>query len=229
VIIEVRTRDTADPSGDSSERPGWIATANSRSPSRPAASTRSGLSVVRFRDNPEHKTGPQRKLVIRDEPPNPGNGCCRQDQRTLTDTAFYGFGVDAGMGCFYDARRRGFCRLDRGKVLGDAITAPMSDPASGTTRRLPHGWATGHTDLDRTRPGGMSSARRRHAPQPDQRAPSRLMPSTKLNIEELDCSGLIGAFARREIWRMGFSTAPSLSLASVARTLLGLSLDWPLR
>lgn len=106
------------------------------------------LSVVRFADNPEHKRVAAAKLVIRDEPAQswemalvPG-----QDPRTLTDTAFYGFGVDAGMGCFYDASATAaFARLDRGNVLGDAITAaPMSDLESGTKLIAYHsGWGDG--------------------------------------------------------------------------------------
>ncbi len=105
------------------------------------------LSVVRFADNPEHKRVAAAKLVIRDEPAQswemallPG-----QDPRTLTDTAFYGFGVDAGMGCFYDASAAAaFARLDRGNVLGDAITSPMSDLESGTNLIAYHsGWGDG--------------------------------------------------------------------------------------
>jgi hypothetical protein len=105
------------------------------------------LSVARFADNPEHKRVAAAKLVIRDEPAQswemallPG-----QDPRTLTDTAFYGFGVDAGMGCFYDASATAaFARLDRGNVLGDAITAPMSDLESGTNLIAYHsGWGDG--------------------------------------------------------------------------------------
>ena len=105
------------------------------------------LSVVRFADNQEHKRVAAVKLVIRDEPAQswemallPG-----QDPRTLADTAFYGFGVDAGMGCFYDASATAaFARLDRGNVLGHAITAPMSDLESGTNLIAYHsGWGDG--------------------------------------------------------------------------------------
>jgi hypothetical protein len=105
------------------------------------------LSVVRFADNQEHKRVAAAKLVIRDEPAQswemallPG-----QDPRTLADTAFYGFGVDAGMGCFYDASATAaFARLDRGNVLGHAITAPMSDLESGTNLIAYHsGWGDG--------------------------------------------------------------------------------------
>ena len=105
------------------------------------------LSVVRFADNPEHKRVAAVKLVIRDGPAQswemallPG-----QDPRTLTDTAFYGFGVDAGMGCFYDASATAaFARLDRRNVLGDAITAPISDLESGTNLIAYHsGWGDG--------------------------------------------------------------------------------------
>ena len=59
------------------------------------------LSVARFADNPENKRVAAAKLVIRDEPAQswemallPG-----QDPRTLMNREFYGFGVDAGMGC----------------------------------------------------------------------------------------------------------------------------------
>jgi hypothetical protein len=93
------------------------------------------LSVARFADNPQHKRVAAAKLVIRDEPAEswemallPG-----QDPRTLMDTEYYGFDVDAGMGCFYDASATpAFARLDRTNVLGDAITSPMSDLETGT-------------------------------------------------------------------------------------------------
>lgn len=62
------------------------------------------LSVVRFADSPGHTRVAAAKLVIRDEPPEtwemallPG-----QDPRLLGNQEFYGFGVDAGTGCFYD-------------------------------------------------------------------------------------------------------------------------------
>lgn len=105
------------------------------------------LSVVRFADNPRHERVAAAKLVVRDEPARswemallPG-----EDPRALTDTAFYGFGVDAGMGCFYDASATAaFARLDRGNVLGGAITAPMSDLESGTNLiAYRSGWGDG--------------------------------------------------------------------------------------
>lgn len=105
------------------------------------------LSVAQFADNPEHKRVAAANLVIRDEPAEswemallPG-----EDRRTLMDTEYYGFGVDAGMGCFYDASATlAFARLDRSNVLGDAITSPMSDLESGTNLiAYESGWGDG--------------------------------------------------------------------------------------
>jgi len=105
------------------------------------------LSVARFADNPEHKRVAAAKLVIRDENAQSWEMALlpEQDPRTLLDTEFYGFGVDAGMGCFYDASATlAFARLDRSNVLGDAITAPMSDLESGTNLIAYHsGWGDG--------------------------------------------------------------------------------------
>jgi hypothetical protein len=105
------------------------------------------LSVVRFVDNPEHERVAAAKLAIRDNPAEswemavlPG-----QDPRLLGDREFYGFGVDAGMACFYDASTAAaFARLNRDNVLGDAITAPISDLESGTNLITYHsGWGDG--------------------------------------------------------------------------------------
>ena len=105
------------------------------------------LSVARFADDPEHRRVAAARLVIRDEPAQswemallPG-----QDPRTLADTEFYGFGVDERMGCFYDASATvAFARLDCGNVLGNAITAPMSDLESGTNLiAYESGWGDG--------------------------------------------------------------------------------------
>jgi len=105
------------------------------------------LSVVVFADNPEHKSVAAAKVVIRDEPAHswemallPG-----EDLRTLQDMAFYGFGVDAGMACFYDASATpAFARLASGFEFGDAITSPTSDPESGTNLiAYDSGWGDG--------------------------------------------------------------------------------------
>jgi len=108
------------------------------------------VSVVRFAGNPDHTRVAAAKIVIRDIPAESWEMALRagQDSRALPDASFYGFGVDAGTGCFFDASAAArFSRLDWrdiGEAIWDAITAPVSDAESGANMiAFRSGWGDG--------------------------------------------------------------------------------------
>lgn len=65
------------------------------------------LSVASFEDSPRHQRVAAARLVVRGVPVESWEMALTsgQDTRTLQDGEFFGFGVDAGMGCFFDASR----------------------------------------------------------------------------------------------------------------------------
>lgn len=104
------------------------------------------LSVVRFAGSPGHTRVAAAKLVIRDEPSEtwemallPG-----QDPRLLGNQQFYGFGVDAGTGCFYDdSAAEAFSEIMH-DILGGGMSGSMTDPDSGANLIAYHsGWGDG--------------------------------------------------------------------------------------
>lgn len=69
-----------------------------------------------------------------------------EDPRILPDKGFFGFGVDAGTGCFFDAiAAPAMARLTRGFVLGTGTTATeLIDPESAANLIAFHsGWGDG--------------------------------------------------------------------------------------
>jgi len=106
-------------------------------------------------DRPHHRVAAAR-LVIRDEPTAtwelallPG-----QDPSDLGEDQFYGYGVDAGTGCFYDASADGSfpeCVEDEGPLwdaFDDSDWAPgphlVASPSSGATlAAFTSGWGDG--------------------------------------------------------------------------------------
>lgn len=105
------------------------------------------LSLVRWADNPRHQRVAAAKLAIRGDPVAswelallPG-----QDPRTLPDQHFFGFGVDAGMACFFDAiAAPAMARHSPTFVLGDDTTGELGDPESGANLIAFHsGWGDG--------------------------------------------------------------------------------------
>ncbi len=96
------------------------------------------LSVLR--SDSGHGTTIAARLVVRDEPVVRWEMalCPGQDPILLTDDRFYGFGVDAGMGCFYDfSALSGFPELTE-EIVEDLTDTPLDqaftliDPESGT-------------------------------------------------------------------------------------------------
>jgi hypothetical protein len=93
------------------------------------------LSLLRRVDDPEHERVAAAKLAIRDDPVAswelallPG-----ADPRFLGKEAFFGFGVDSGMVCFFDAiATSAMARQGETFITGiNRITAKLSDPESG--------------------------------------------------------------------------------------------------
>jgi uncharacterized protein DUF4241 len=120
------------------------------------------LSLVRWADNPRHQRVAAAKLAIRGEPAAswelallPG-----QDLRILGDGAFFGFGVDAGMGCFFDATAApAMARHSPTFVLGDDTTGELSDPEAGANLiAFSSGWGDGAypTWIGRTTSGDIA-------------------------------------------------------------------------
>lgn len=68
-----------------------------------------------------------------------------EDPRTLSDDGFFGFGVDGGTGCFYDAAAApALAPLVEGFVLGYEMTAEMTDEKSGANLiAFESGWGDG--------------------------------------------------------------------------------------
>jgi hypothetical protein len=67
-----------------------------------------------------------------------------EDLRILGDKGFFGFGVDAGTACFFDATAApAMARLTQEFVLG-GTTAELTDPQSGVNLIAFHsGWGDG--------------------------------------------------------------------------------------
>lgn len=65
------------------------------------------VSVASFEDDPRHQRVAAARLVIRDVPVESWEMALKpgQDPRLLQEGEFFGFGVDAGLGCFFDASR----------------------------------------------------------------------------------------------------------------------------
>jgi hypothetical protein len=68
-----------------------------------------------------------------------------EDPRTLSDNGFFGFGVDEGVGCFYDAAAApALAPLTEGLVLGYEMTAEVTDEKSGANLiAFSSGWGDG--------------------------------------------------------------------------------------
>lgn len=109
------------------------------------------LAIVRFADDPDHVRTAAAKLVIADEPVTTWELalCDGQDPRLLGDGQFYGFGVDAGMGCFVDAEALAaitdIVEEDYEALLGASDEATeVIDPASGANLiAFSSGWGDG--------------------------------------------------------------------------------------
>jgi hypothetical protein len=127
------------------------------------------LGILRFEDDPGHVRVTAAKLVISPDPVaswelalTPG-----QDPRVLGENEFYGFGVDSGTGCFFDAAARtAFEKIldvdaDEGlidDVMG-AKTAVIADPESDATLvAYASGWGDGSypTWIGRTASGEVA-------------------------------------------------------------------------
>lgn len=104
------------------------------------------LSVVRFSDDPGHIRVAAAKLAIRDTPAASWELALLrgQDPRLLGDREYFGFGVDAGTGCFVDASAAGpLGELSEGFVLDGEYTE-LTDPESGANLIAYHsGWGDG--------------------------------------------------------------------------------------
>jgi uncharacterized protein DUF4241 len=120
------------------------------------------LSLVRWMDNPRHRRVAAARLAIGGEPVAswelallPG-----QDLRILGDRAFFGFGVDAGMGCFFDAAAApAMARHSPTFALGDDTTGELNDPESGANLiAFDSGWGDGAypTWIGRTTSGDIA-------------------------------------------------------------------------
>jgi len=119
------------------------------------------LSVFRWVSG----TGPAEaaaKVVTRNEPVvswemglRPG-----QDLSILPNEGFFGFGIDTGTGCFFDAvAAPAMARLAQDFALGYKRTAELSDPESGANLIAFHsGWGDGHypTWVGRTASGDVA-------------------------------------------------------------------------
>jgi hypothetical protein len=127
------------------------------------------LGILRFEDDPEHVRVTAAKLVISPDPVAswelalvPG-----QDPRMLGENEFYGFGVDTGTGCFFDAAARAafekILDVDSDEGLVDDVmgarTAVVADPESGATLvAYASGWGDGSypTWIGRTASGEVA-------------------------------------------------------------------------
>ncbi|MET9226538.1 DUF4241 domain-containing protein [Lentzea sp. NPDC003310] len=128
------------------------------------------LGLVRFEANPEHVRVTAAKLVVSNaqvvswEPALTAG----QDARVLGADEYYGFGVDAGAGCFFDAAALGAFEqlLDEDGFedllidpLGDDDLAVVTDPESGATLvAYSSGWGDGSypTWIGRTATGEVA-------------------------------------------------------------------------
>ncbi|AIJ23411.1 DUF4241 domain-containing protein [Amycolatopsis methanolica] len=126
------------------------------------------LAVVRFAGDPGHERVAAARLAISPEPVvsrepalEPG-----QDPPLLGDGQFYGFGVDAGLGCFVDADALAAMEGILENTFEDTFVgltggsaAQVADPASGATLvGFPSGWGDGSypTWIGRTAGGAIA-------------------------------------------------------------------------
>lgn len=111
------------------------------------------ISLIRFVDEPDHCRTVAAKLTIHNEPVASWEMALRpgQDPRLLGEKEFFGFGVDAGMGCFFDASAaEGMARTVE-ETDGDVFLnvhagqiAEISDPASSANLiAFSSGWGDG--------------------------------------------------------------------------------------
>jgi hypothetical protein len=99
------------------------------------------LSVLRSDDNPDRAWVAAAKLLVANEPVVSWELALRGDQNPLLlgDGEFYGFGVDAGMGCFVDAEGLGAMEpivdesFDTLSDVSGGESVEVSDPKSGAT------------------------------------------------------------------------------------------------
>jgi hypothetical protein len=86
--------------------PGWVdADTQAFTVAVPPGEYEISVAVAVFVDDPEHRRVAGVKVVIADRPPVTWELALEpnQDPRLLGDGEFYGFGVDTGMGCLFDA------------------------------------------------------------------------------------------------------------------------------
>jgi hypothetical protein len=120
------------------------------------------LSLFRWVDDAPGPREAAAKVAIRDEPVASWEMGLRpgEDLRILGDERFFGFGVDAGTACFFDAiAAPGMARLTQKFALGYATTAELSDPESGANLIAFHsGWGDGSypTWISRTASGEVA-------------------------------------------------------------------------
>ncbi|MFS8095587.1 DUF4241 domain-containing protein [Lentzea alba] len=137
----------------------------------PPGDYRVELSVLRFDDHPNHERVAAAKLIVSPDTVvswelalEPG-----QDTLLLGDDQFYGFGVDAGMGCFVDAAACGALEemiseaMDENRDLLEAVaethSTVLTEPTSGTTLvAYSSGWGDGSypTWIGRTASGEVA-------------------------------------------------------------------------
>ncbi|WP_345463763.1 DUF4241 domain-containing protein [Actinoallomurus oryzae] len=111
------------------------------------------LSLIRFAAEPGHRRVAAARLTVRDEPVASWELALRPDQdpRLLGDGEFFGFGVDAGMGCFVDAEAAEALADIVEETYEDAFedllsdqAVEVSDPATGANLiAFPSGWGDG--------------------------------------------------------------------------------------
>lgn len=111
------------------------------------------LGVVRFEDDPEHVRVTAAKLAVSAEPVASWEPALEAgvDARLLGEGQFYGFGVDTGTGCFFDAAARDafekILDIDNEGLIDDVMgarTAVVPDPESGATLvAYSSGWGDG--------------------------------------------------------------------------------------
>ncbi|MGW4212594.1 DUF4241 domain-containing protein [Lentzea sp. NPDC004789] len=121
----------------------------------PPGDYRVELGLIRFEDDPAHVRVTAAKLVVSTEPVATWEPALEagSDPRLLGDSEYYGFGVDAGTGCFVDAAaREAFERIldwetAEAALLEDiagARTVVVPDPESGATLvAYATGWGDG--------------------------------------------------------------------------------------